>query len=288
MKPFLFVNPLSGSYARKRINTVITRLKNAGLSPTVFSVTTPAEIYTCCLLINETSDNPLVIVAGGDGTFNAVVNGLQPGTATLAVLPLGTSNVLAAELGIKSVKNGIKRIVKGKTRPLSLGLLELEQASHRFVLMAGIGLDGTVVRDVWPLGKRLLKQGAYALSAFVSAFRWDRSMIEVSTADRQLECHSVIVCSASRYGGNFIIAPEGEVFSPELTAVCIRKNGRRTYVRLAYELFRGKADTSSERLRIPADGLIIRGTKPIQIDGDFVGYSPARISSVPDFAQIIV
>jgi diacylglycerol kinase (ATP) len=288
MKPFLFVNPLSGSYARKRINMVITRLKNAGLSPTVFSVTTPAEINSCCLLINETDDDPLVIVAGGDGTFNAVVNGLQPGTATLAVLPLGTSNVLAAELGIKSVKNGIKRIVKGKTRPLSLGLLELKQVSHRFVLMAGIGLDGTVVRDVWPLGKRLLKQGAYALSALVSAFRWDRSMIEVTTADRQLECHSVIVCSASRYGGDFIIAPEGEVFTPELTAVCIRKNGRRSYLRLAYELLRGKAETSSERLRIPADGLEIRGIKPIQIDGDFVGYSPARISSVPDFARIIV
>jgi len=288
MKPYLFVNPLSGSYARKRIYTVITRLKNAGLTPTVYSASTPAEILSCCRQINATDNAPLVIVAGGDGTFNAVVNGLQPDTATLAVLPLGTSNVLAAELGIKSVKNGIKRIIKGKTRPLSLGLLHLEQGSHRFVLMAGIGLDGTVVRDVWPLGKRLLKQGAYALSALISAFRWDRSLIEIITADRQIECHSVIVCSASRYGGDFIIAPEGDVFSPELTAVCIRKNGRRSYVRLAYELFRGKADTSSERIRIPADGLEIRGTKPIQIDGDFVGYSPARITWVPDFARIIV
>jgi len=290
MKPFLFINPLSGSYARKRVNTVLTRLKIAGLSPTVFSASTPAEISSYCRQINETDDAPLVIVAGGDGTFNAVVNGLRPGTATLAVLPLGTSNVLAAELGIKSVKAGIKRIVKGNTRPLSLGVLELEQEqeSRRFILMAGIGLDGTVVRDVWPLGKRLLKQGAYALSAVVSAFRWDRSMIEVITADRQLECHSVIVCSASRYGGDFIIAPEGDVFSPELTAVCIRKNKRQSYVRLAYELFRGKADISSELVRIPADGLEIRGTKPIQIDGDFVGYSPARITTVHDFARIIV
>ena len=288
MKPFLFVNPLSGSYARKRVNRVITRLKNAGLSPTIFSVTTPAEIYSCCRQINEIAEAPLVIVAGGDGTFNAVVNGLQPGTATLAVLPMGTSNVLAAELGIKSVKNGIKRIVRGKTRPLSLGLLNLEQGCHRFVLMAGIGLDGSVVRDVSPLGKRLLKQGAYALSALVSAFKWDRSLIEIVTTDRQIECHSVIVCSASRYGGNFIIAPEGDVFSPELTAVCIRKNGRRSYVRLAYELFRGKSDISSECIRIPADGLEIHGTKPIQIDGDFVGYSPARITAVPDFARIIV
>jgi len=288
MKPFLFVNPLSGSYARKRINMVVTRLKNAGLAPTIFSVSTPAEIFSCCLQINETSDTPLVIVAGGDGTFNAVVNGLQPGTATLAVLPMGTSNVLAAELGIKSIKNGIKRILKGKTRPLSLGLLHLEQGSHRFVLMAGIGLDGTVVRDVWPLGKRLLKQGAYALSALFSAFRWDRSLIEVVSGDRLIKCHSVIVCSASRYGGDFILAPEGDVFSPELTAVCIRKNGRRSYARLAYELLRGKSDTGSERIRIPAEGLEIRGIKPIQIDGDFVGYSPVRITSVPDFARIIV
>ena len=288
MNVFLFVNPLSGSYVRKRINTAITRLKNAGLTPTVFSATTPAEILSCCRQINEACQAPLVIVAGGDGTFNAVVNGLQPGTATLALLPMGTSNVLAAELGIKSVKHGIKRIVKGKTRPLSLGVLELEQVSHRFVLMAGIGLDGSVVRDIWPLGKRLLKQGAYALSAFVGAFRWDRSLIEVITSGRRLECHSVIVCSASRYGGDFILAPEGDVFSPELTAVCIRKNERRGYLRLAYELFKGMADTSSERIRIPAGGLEIRGIKPIQIDGDFVGYSPARITSLPDFARIIV
>jgi diacylglycerol kinase (ATP) len=288
MEPFLFINPLSGSYARKRINMAITRLKNAGLAPTIFSVSTPAEINSCCLQINEIANDPLVIVAGGDGTFNAVVNGLKPGTATLAVLPLGTSNVLAAELGIKSVKNGIKRIVKGKTRPLSLGVLHLEQQNHRFVLMAGIGLDGTVVRDVWPLGKRLLKQGAYALSALVNTFRWDRSLIEVITADRQIECHSVVVCSASRYGGDFILAPEGGLFSPELTAVCIRKNRRRSYLRLAFELFWRRSDTSSELVRIPVEGLEIRGIKPIQIDGDFIGYSPARITSVSEFARIIV
>ena len=59
-------------------------------------------------------------------------------------------------------------------------------------------------------------------------------------------------------------------------------------MRLAIELLRGKADTSNELIRIPADGLEIRGVKPIQIDGDFVGYSPARINSVPNFARIIV
>jgi len=288
MKTFLFINPQSGSYASKRINMVITRLKNAGLPPTLFSITKPADVLPYCCQIYDSTDAPLIIIAGGDGTFNAVINGLKPGTATLAILPMGTSNVLAVELGIKSVKNGIEKIIKGRTRPLSLGLLHLEHSRHRFVLMAGIGLDGSVVRDVWPLGKRLLKQGAYALSALISVFKWDSSKIEVITSDRQIECHSVIVCSASRYGGDFIIAPEGDLFSPELTAVCIRKNERRSYLRLGYELLRGKADTNSERIPLSAGGIEIRGTKPIQIDGDFIGYSPARITSVPDFARIIV
>ncbi len=288
MKPYLFINPLSGSYARKRIQRVITRLKIAGMAPTVFSVTTPAQIIACCQEINGAEPSPLVIVAGGDGTINAVVNGLLPGTATLAVLPMGTSNVLAAELGIKSVKYGIKRIVKGKTRPLSVGILELDQGTHRFVLMAGIGLDGSVVRDVWPLGKRLLKQGAYAISALISAFKWDKNLIEVITEERIIACHSAIICSASRYGGDFVLSPEGDVFSPDLTAVCIRKNGRRSYLRLAVEIVCGKADASKELVRIPTNGVEIKGVKPIQIDGDFVGYSPARITSLPGFAHIIV
>ena len=288
MRTFLFVNPLSGRYDRWRINKVVTRLKINGMPPTVYSVRTPAEILSCCQEINESEEAPLVIVAGGDGTFNAVVNGLKHGIATLAVLPMGTSNVLAAEIGITSVKKGLKRILKGKTRPLSLGLLELVGSSHLFVLMAGIGIDGAVVRNVWPLGKRLLKQGAYALSAFFSVFKWDSSMIEVVTPNKSISCHSVIVCSASRYGGDFILAPEGSVFSPDLTAICISKNRRRTYFRLALELLTGKLDASRELIRIPADGLEILGTKPIQIDGDFVGYSPARLKTVADFARIIV
>lgn len=284
MKIFLFINPLSGSYTPH----VVTQLVNAGLSPEVFSVTTPDEISSCCLRINEKWQDPLIIVAGGDGTFNAVINGLKANSATLAILPIGTSNVLAAELGIKTVTTGIEKITRGNTRPLSVGLLEMEHGSRRFVLMAGIGLDGTVVRDIRPLAKRLFKKGAYAFSALTSTFRWDPALIEITTDERRLECHSVIICSASRYGGNFILAPEADIFSPELTAVCICKNERREYIRMAYQLFCKKGDLSSKRISIPVTGLDIHGVKPIQIDGDFVGYSPAKVTTVQDFARIIV
>jgi diacylglycerol kinase (ATP) len=288
MNTYLFINPASGRFARSRVNPAIKQLEAAGLSPTVYSVRTPAEALSCCRLINETSEKPLVIVAAGDGTVNAVINGLTPGSSTLAVLPLGTSNVLAAEIGIRSVDDGINRIVAGKTKPLSIGVLKMEHESFRFVLMAGVGLDGTVVRDVWPPAKRMLRQGAYAISALLSALTWDKSLIEVITAERTVKCHSVIICSASRYGGNFILSPDSNLFSPELTAVCIRKNRLRTYLRLVFELMTGRADTNREMIRIPSDGIEISGTKPIQIDGDFVGYSPAKLYSMAGFAKIIV
>jgi diacylglycerol kinase (ATP) len=288
MKTYLFVNPLSGHYSTNRFQAILNQLQIDGITPEVFRVNTPAEIAAHCTLINQEMETPLVIVAGGDGTINAVVNALKPGSTTLAILPLGTSNVLAAEIGISSIDNGLVKIAAGASRPFSVGVLELEGRSHRFLLMAGIGLDGAVVRDVWPLGKRLLRQGAYVLSALKSAMAWDTSVFEVSTPEGAITCHTAIVCNASRYGGNFILSPGCSPFSLGLSAVCITGSTRRTYLSSALDLFRGRSGTSRGLIRIHSQFFEVRGKLPIQIDGDFVGYGPARISELADFAKIIV
>src|SRR6185369_8334031 len=108
MDAYLFINPYSGRYDRRRVDTIIKRLNDVGVSPLVCTVTHPStpSIFDT---INNSNNQPLVIVAAGDGTINAVVNGLKTGTATLAILPLGTSNVLAAEIGIHSIEDGICR-----------------------------------------------------------------------------------------------------------------------------------------------------------------------------------
>ena len=165
MGNYLFINPGSGSYDLRLVNEMIDRLESASFPVKVFNVRTPADVSTCCRSIYENDDRPCIVVAAGDGTINAVLNGLRPGTATLGVLPLGTSNVLAAELGIHSLREGLEKIIRGTTRPLSIGVIEMQGAHHRFALMAGIGLDGAVVKGVGPWAKRFLKQGAFVLSA---------------------------------------------------------------------------------------------------------------------------
>jgi YegS/Rv2252/BmrU family lipid kinase len=288
MNTYLFVNPASGHHSAQRLQFCLERLRSHGIDPKIFQVRNPAEVYACCDTINEDGGPHLVIVAGGDGTINAVANGLNPGTATLAVLPFGTSNVLAAEIGITSIDDALERIAAGKTSSLSVGVIELEERSHRFLLMAGIGLDGAVVRDVWPLGKRMLRQGAYLLSALKSAIVWDSTVFEISAPEGDAECHSAIICNASRYGGNFILSPDSSPFSSGLSAVCITGTTRRTYLSSALNLFRDKAGTSRDMIRIDASSFEVRGKRPIQIDGDFIGYGPARISELANFARIIV
>lgn len=288
MKTYLFVNPSSGHHSYRRLQFTLDRLRTRSVTPVIFQVRTPTEIFACCETINRETEPHLVVVAGGDGTFNAVINGLKPASATLAILPFGTSNVLAAEIGITSIEDALEKIAAGKTKTLSVGVIELEGRSLRFVLMAGIGLDGAVVRDVWPRGKKLLRQGAYALSALKSSVAWDSSQFEISTPDGVMTCHSVIVCNASRYGGDFILEPGCTPFTAGLTALCVTDNRRISYVQIAADLFRGTAHQSRNLTRFAASHIDIHGSKAIQIDGDFIGHGPARISVEADFTQIIV
>jgi diacylglycerol kinase family enzyme len=288
MKTYLFVNPLSGHHSAEHLQFTLDKLHAHAIIPEVVQVRTPTEIFAECAVINEHQEPHLVIVAGGDGTFNAVVNGLKPGTATLAVLPFGTSNVLAAELGITSIADGVDKIIAGATRSLSVGVLDMEARSLRFLLMAGIGLDGAVVRDVWPLAKKHLRQGAYALSALKRAISWDTTTFTLKSDQGEVSCHTAIICKAARYGGDFILSPGSSPFSPGLAAVCITGNSRSTYVSCALDLFRNRADRNGNLTRLNASAFEIGGSHPIQIDGDFVGYGPARISEYTDFARIIV
>lgn len=288
MQTYLFINRLSGSYSVKNFHTILEQLIAIGHDPKVFKVCNPVEIASCCAIINEENVPCLLLVAGGDGTVNAVINAIYTDMATIAIIPLGTSNVLAAEIGITSVDDAIKRIACGKTRFLSVGLIEFEERSLRFVLMAGIGLDGAVVRDVVPWVKRSLKQGAYAVSMFKNLIGWNSELFEIMVDEDTIFCHTAIISNASRYGGDFVLSQGVSPFTHGLSAVCITGNSRFSYIKSLYELFRGAIESNTNMLRINATTFKIKGKYPVQIDGDFVGYTPAHISELKDFAKIVV
>lgn len=262
-------------------------LMAGGLNAEILPTRGPDDAAAFARKICAEQNEPLVIVGAGDGTINGVLNGLVPGAATLAVLPFGTSNVLARELGIRSIDDGVARVLRGASRWMSVGLMEVEGARRYFSLMAGAGFDGSIVEGVRGGEKRILKQGAYILSALRVLARWDAEPLEVVADGKRIGCHSVIVCNAARYGGSFVLARGADLFEPRFEVVCVRSANRAAYLRLALKCITGRNIRGDDVTVFPAGEVEIRGGKPVQLDGDYVCRTPIHIRAVENFVRVI-
>jgi diacylglycerol kinase (ATP) len=284
----LITNPRSGSYSQARLNAVITALESQGTVCRVKEAETPEAAAECAKEACRIEREPFLVVAAGDGTINGVANGLDPGKATLGVIPFGTSNVLALELGIKSTAQAIDRIKAGIVRPISAGIIDKDSEKRVFLLMAGVGFDGYVVKGVRPVEKKRLGKGAFILSALRTLLSWERDIFDVESGGKTYRCHSVIICNASKYGGAIAMAPTANLFEPGFDVICIGDHSRNSYLRIACRLLMGKKIVSRTVSRIHSMELNIRGSKALQADGDFYFHAPVRIRTLPDFVKIIV
>ena len=284
---FLIVNPTSGSFSQINIDRIIADLKLNGLDPELLPTRSPLDPTLFASRLCAEMPDPLILVAGGDGTVNAVLNGLVPGAATLGVIPLGTSNVLARELKIHSIDDALRHVARGNSRSVPVGELECAGEKRRFLLMAGVGVDGAVVKGVRLGEKKAVGKVAYALSALRLLLAWDGCELQVTGDGRSLSCHSVIACNAGKYGGNFLLAPKADLFSPGFQVVCI-SGGPLTYLKLFLLLALGKVAASRSVTVFAANELEVSGRKAVQLDGDYFGSGTLRLRSIPDFVRLIV
>ncbi len=131
----------------------------------------------------------LVIAAGGDGT--------------VSILPLGTANVLARELGLPlKPADACERILAGTGSRMDVGVATDEDGTERrFACMAGIGFDANVVREVTPRFKRYLRSLAFPLVALKVYFRGDLPKLYVIEGDTTHVAQLAIVANGHYYGG---------------------------------------------------------------------------------------
>jgi diacylglycerol kinase family enzyme len=284
----IIANRGAGSFSSEKVESICRSLRGAGLAVEQLCCTDFAAMTSAAAEASRTPDPPLVIAAGGDGTINAVLNGLAGNRATCAILPLGTANVLAIELGLRTADRAVERIIAGESRQFTAGLIRGEAKCSRFFLMAGIGLDGFIVRGVTPERKQRFGRGAYALSALEHLRRWETGLFRVTTKNADFSCHSLVVCNASSYGGPFTLAPKASIFSPGLELVAITGSTRRALLQLARQTLLGKAGVAAGVIRLTADRIRIEGAKPLQADGDDWGDSPVEIVAEQEYARIIV
>ncbi len=172
--------------------------------------------------------SPLMIVAaGGDGTFNEVINGLAGSEIPMAILPFGSTNVLAKEIGApENIKKAIDFALSRTPRKISLGKVIIKKNSltldRYFILMAGIGYDGETVFGLNESLKKISGKGSYIFSGIKTLFKFKPLELKFDIDGKIFFGHSAIISKAAKYGGNFKITPDANISEP-IFYVCIFK-----------------------------------------------------------------
>ncbi len=186
----------------------------------------------------------VVVVCGGDGTISEVACGLAGSGVPLAILPGGTSNVLARELAIPlDLDQATDLLFDGQPRPVRLFL-----ANERpFLLWTGIGLDARIMGRMIPFLKRWLGRTGIFFTVATEFFRYEFPRLEVTVDGARHEATFAVVSHVRRYAGDWIITPEASLASDEVDVLLF--SGRSRW-RL-FSLFR--------HIRLAKSGHLTRG-----------------------------
>ena len=139
-----------------------------------------------------------VVVIGGDGTVNEALNGLAGSDVPLAIVPTGTVNVLALELGLPlDPPDAVRVAAEARATRIDLGLA----GQRYFALMAGVGFDADVVSRVRPVMKRALKEMAFVLQGLATYLTAEYPLVQIECDDRCTEGYFVVLGNARNYGG---------------------------------------------------------------------------------------
>ena len=290
----LISNPKTGRYGSRRlrpIEDVASQLRSFGVDVDLKLTTAPGEATE--IAARAASNGSVdVIVAGGDGTINEAIQGLAGTHARLAIIPRGTANVLARELNLPLDDEQATTIVAhGNARRIHLGLATEEntRTSRLFVLMAGIGLDASVVQRTHPRLKKRIGKGAFWISGLSHLADWKPSPFALEIDGREYVGTFAAIGKAARYGGDLLITPGARLEKPEFEVCIIETLSRVSYLRLLSHAVRAGMPRNEPGVRfVTATRVKATGNAPVQIDGELFGQLPMRFDIAPESLEVIV
>ena len=232
----------------------------------------------------------VIVAAGGDGTINAVVNGLARSGVPLGIIPLGTANVLAIELAIPpELRSACQLVAQGSIHAIDLGCLN----GRYFSCVAGIGFDAYVMRKAERESHLKQRMGglAYVLAGALHFFHYRFRTIEI-TVDNETTRRSgylVLIDNGKHYGGDLVVSPRARM-DDGLLDVVVFKNKDVLSVMNYLQGFRTGTlpDFSSiEYLQGKEITVLRNGNHHVHIDGEYCGRIPVKVAVVPGALRVI-
>ena len=288
MKARLIINPVAGKGQPVVLDGVLSYLASQGWE--VDSRYTGCRGEGTALARQAIEDQcDVVIACGGDGTLNDVINGIVGSDAILGVIPLGTVNIWAREAGIpRKPLAAAEALVKGEVRRVDLGLA----GDHCFLLMAGVGFDAEVARQLNPKDKQSLGVAAYLIKGVTTALSFTGTRVSVILDGRKLRRKMLlmIVGNTRNYGGIVEITTEAQIDDGFLD-VCIFEG--QGFFRKLTHLIRvfgrhHRDDPEVEYFRVKSVSIRSSTPLPVQVDGDTIGTTPMTFRILPKALRVIL
>lgn len=304
----LIYNPIAGRHPARRekqIRAAAAQLWQSGIEAQLKPTTGPG---TGCELaqaaVREGKD--LVLVCGGDGTINEVINGLAPSQIPLGILPGGTANILAKELRLPhDPVRAAQQLGRWAPRRIALGQATWSAVTspatpaaeglcrRYFVSVAGIGFDAHIVYKLSFGMKMSLGVAGYILAALREVRRYGFPVFSCRVGESE-RCGTFAVLHRTRlYAGWLHLAPSANLFEPRLTLCLFKSPSRRRYFRyagavLARRHLRLNDVELVDATQVSCTARDSSQTIRFELDGELVGTLPATFEIVPDALSLLV
>jgi diacylglycerol kinase (ATP) len=247
--------------------------------------------------VNRGAD--LILVAGGDGTINEAVNGMVHSDVPLGILPAGTANVLANELGIgKTMERAAAVLADSVQGRVALGLISSGTSTNQssdlrrhFLLMAGAGLDADIVYHLNTRVKEAVGKAAYWIGGFSKVGRRIPEFT-VQANGREYRASFALLSRVRNYGGDLEIAPTISLLDDEFEMVLFEGESSFGFLKymLAVVVHQQQTMPGITILRTRQAAFSAPGDSKIhlQVDGEYAGLAPARVEIVPNALTLLV
>lgn len=218
-----------------------------------------------------------VIAAGGDGTVRALAAALGGALTPIALIPMGTGNVLASEIKLSRRPSVLaSMIVEGPVQAITGATAN----GKPFYMMAGAGFDGAAVIALDTPMKRRIGKLAYAVPG-LRALTSLPPLLDVVVDGQAFKANWVVFANGQRYGGPFTITRQADLRKPGLHAVLMTAKTRLALMAIVAKLGVMPLDRVSGVRVLPCTRASVRSAQPVpvQVDGDAFGVTPLDVEA---------
>ncbi len=301
MKVCLIRNPVAGSRDfHRQLDQAVEHLRARGWEVKRLKT---AEKGDAIRLARQAADEgyDVAVAVGGDGTINEVVNGLVGSNTALGVIPAGTSNVYAVDIGIpiwnplrpNAVRIAAEIIHAGHRRRIDLGRVQLADGRQRhFLMWCGVGFDAAITQEVRTEDTRRLGMAAWVIAGVMVAlnFMGTRANVIVGDQGGHKRVLWAVASNGQLYGRLWRITPDAKMDDGMLDLAVFEGYGVLSTVRHLAGLTLGRyaRDPTVHLYRGRSFAIETRRPLPVHVDAEPVGTTPVQINVVPHSLIVVL